>query len=267
MVYSLTTSGYALITGGGSGIGRCTALLLAREGAAGIALADLVQENMQSVQAEVEAAATNDKFSCITIAVDVSDPLSVKAMVKATVEAFGRLDYAVNSAGVAFKSLGVDTETEDWDRVIGANLTGTFNSMKEEARQMLRQEPLDLNAPAQSQCGAIVNISSIAGLIGIRCSSAYVASKHGVSGITKNFALDYPEIKINAVAPGYIATPMTAAPGEMSRNAHEKVANWVPMKRFGLPEEIAETIVWLLSDRSNFVHGTLIAVDGGYTAQ
>ncbi|EWG42569.1 hypothetical protein FVEG_04335 [Fusarium verticillioides 7600] len=191
-------------------------------------------------------------FSCITIAVDISDPLSIKTMVKATVEVFGRLDYAVNSAG---------------DRVIGANLTGTFDSMKEEARQMLRQQPLDTSAPAQSQRGAIVNISSIAGLIGIRYSSAYVAFKHGVSGITKNFALDYPEIKVNAVAPGYIATPITSAPGEMSRNAREKVANWVPMKRFGQPEEVAETIVWLLSGRSNFVHGTLIAIDSGYTAQ
>nr|RBR01380.1 hypothetical protein FVER53263_20879 [Fusarium verticillioides] len=221
----------ALVTGGGSGIGRCTALLLAREGAAGIALADLVQGNMQSVKR--------------------NDPLSIKTMVKATVEVFGRLDYAVNSAG---------------DRVIGANLTGTFDSMKEEARQMLRQQPLD-TAPAQSQRGAIVNISSIAGLIGIRYSSAYVAFKHAVSGITKNFALDYPEIKVNAVAPGYIATPITSAPGEMSRNAREKVANWVPMKRFGRPEEVAETIVWLLSGRSNFVHGTLIAIDSGYTAQ
>ncbi|RBQ69410.1 hypothetical protein FVER14953_20945 [Fusarium verticillioides] len=222
---------------------------------------------MQSVKGEVEAAATNDRFSCITIAVDISDPLSIKTMVKATVEVFGRLDYAVNSAGVAFKSLGVVTDSEDWDRVIGANLTGTFDSMKEEARQMLRQQPLDTSAPAQSQRGAIVNISSIAGLIGIRYSSAYVAFKHGVSGITKNFALDYPEIKVNAVAPGYIATAITSAPGEMSRNASEKVANWVPMKRFGRPEEVAETIVWLLSGRSNFVHGTLIAIDSGYTAQ
>ncbi|KAF5646988.1 dehydrogenase [Fusarium tjaetaba] len=239
MVYSLKTPGYALITGGGSGIGRCTALLLARDGAAGISLADLVQENMQTVKAEVEAAATNNKFSCIAIAVDFSDPLSVKAMVKATVEVFGRLDYAVNSVGLAFKSLGVNTESEDWDRVIGANLTGTYHSMKEEARQMLRQEPLGTNAPAQSQRGAIVNIPSIAGLIGIRYYTAYVASKHGVTGITKNFSLDYPEIKINAVAPGYIVTPMTSAPGEMSRDAREKVANWVPIKRFGLPEEVA----------------------------
>ncbi|RGP78259.1 3-oxoacyl-acyl-carrier reductase [Fusarium longipes] len=267
MVYSLDVPGYALITGGGSGIGRATALLLAREGSAGIALADLAQGNMQNVKEELEAVATNAKFSCITIAVDVTDSLSVKTMVKMTVEVFGRLDYAVNSAGVAFKSLGIDTTMEDWDRIIGANLTGTFNSMKEEARQMLTQEPLDLNSPAPLQRGAIVNISSIAGMIGIRYSSAYVASKHGVSGLTKNFALDYPEIKINAVAPGYVATPMTAAPGEMSRNAKEKVANSVPLKRFGLPEEIAETIVWLLSSRSNFVHGTLIAVDGGYTAQ
>jgi NAD(P)-dependent dehydrogenase (short-subunit alcohol dehydrogenase family) len=106
----------------------------------------------------------------------------------------------------------------------------------------------------------------VAGIVGIQQSSAYVASKHGVVGVTKTFALEHPEVKINAIAPGYIRTPMTAAPGEASRNARDKAANWTALKRFGLPEEIAEAIVWLLSRRSNFVHGTCLEVDGGYLA-
>jgi NAD(P)-dependent dehydrogenase (short-subunit alcohol dehydrogenase family) len=142
MALAMNISGYALITGGGSGIGRATALLLAREGASGIALADLNQQQMDFVKTEVEAAATRADFSCITIVVDVVDRNSVEAMVETTVKAFGRLDYAVNSAGIGHKAPAVDTTASDWDNVIAINLTGVFTSMQEELRQMLRQAPL-----------------------------------------------------------------------------------------------------------------------------
>jgi NAD(P)-dependent dehydrogenase (short-subunit alcohol dehydrogenase family) len=114
------------------------------------------------------------------------------------------------------------------------------------------------------QSGAIVNIASLAAAAGLRHSGAYTASKHGVLGITRTAALDYPSVKINAIIPGYIKTPLVDAPGEMRNNALDKVNNWTPMKRFGLPQEIAEGIVWLLSSRSNFVHGSALTMDGGY---
>jgi NAD(P)-dependent dehydrogenase (short-subunit alcohol dehydrogenase family) len=119
---------------------------------------------------------------------------------------------------------------------------------------------------APLQRGAIVNIASLSGLVGLRHSGAYTAAKHGVVGITQTAALDYPEVKSNAVVPGYIQTPLTLAPGEMRRNALDKVENWTPVKRFGLPEEVAESIVWLLGSRSNFVHGSCLTIDGGYLA-
>jgi NAD(P)-dependent dehydrogenase (short-subunit alcohol dehydrogenase family) len=121
--------------------------------------------------------------------------------------------------------------------------------------------PQPIHAP---QRGAIVNIASIAGL---RHSGAYTAAKHGVMGITRTAALNYPDVKIDAIAPGYIKTPLTDAPGEMRRNALDKVENWTPMGRFGLPEEIAEGVVWLLGWRSSFVHGSVLAMDGGNLAQ
>jgi NAD(P)-dependent dehydrogenase (short-subunit alcohol dehydrogenase family) len=117
------------------------------------------------------------------------------------------------------------------------------------------------------QRGAIVNITSLAAIAGLRPSGAYTAAKHGVMGITRTAALDYPDVKIDAIAPGYIKTPLTDAPGEMRRNALDKVENWTPMGRFGFPEEIAEGVVWLLGWRSSFVHGSVLAMDGCNLAQ
>lgn len=122
-------------------------------------------------------------------------------------------------------------------------------------------------AYAPMQHGAIVNIASLSAIAGLRHSGAYTAAKHGVAGITRTAALDYPEIKCNAIAPGYIKTPLTDAPGPMRDNALVKVNDWTPMKRFGLPEEIAEGVVWLLGSRSNFVHGSCLVMDGGYLTQ
>lgn len=117
------------------------------------------------------------------------------------------------------------------------------------------------------QRGSIVNIASLFGVAGGHHSGAYTAAKHGVVGVTRTSALDHPEIKSNAVVPGYIETPLTSAPGEMRNNALKKVNDWTPMKRFGRPEEVAESVVWLLGDRSNFAHGSCLTLDGGYMAQ
>ncbi|KAK7700107.1 hypothetical protein SLS64_011125 [Diaporthe eres] len=259
---------YALVTGGASGIGRAIVRLLAREACAGIAVADINADALATVQKELVAIATNKDFKCIIVNVDVRDESSVAEMVKNTTESFGRIDYAVNCAGIGLKKPLADTDLKEWDRMMGINMTGVFLCMKAEINQMITQEPtVAYGAYAPMQRGAIVNIASLSAIAGLRHSGAYTAAKHGVAGITRTAALDYPEIKCNAIAPGYIKTPLTDAPGAMRDNALVKVNEWTPMKRFGLPEEIAEGVVWLLGSRSNFVHGSCLVMDGGYLTQ
>ncbi|KAK2616019.1 hypothetical protein N8I77_002738 [Diaporthe amygdali] len=265
---ALGVPGYALVTGGASGIGRAIVLLLAREACAGIAVADINTDALESVRKELVVIATDKGFKCITVNVDVRDESSVTNLIKTTVETFGRIDYAVNCAGIGLKKPLADTELKDWDRMMGINMTGVFICMKAEINQMMTQEPtVAYGAYAPMQRGAIVNIASLSAIVGLRHSGAYTSAKHGVAGITRTAALDYPEIKCNAIAPGYIKTPLTDAPGAMRDNALIKINHWTPMKRFGLPEEIAEGVVWLLGSRSNFVHGSCLVMDGGYLAQ
>jgi NAD(P)-dependent dehydrogenase (short-subunit alcohol dehydrogenase family) len=280
---ALGVPGFALVTGAASGIGRAIVRLLAREGCAGIVLADVNSKAAEGVKTELLDIATHTDFKCVTAVVDVSNEASVAAMMKTTVEAFGRIDYAVNCAGIgAVKGPVADGELSNWNKMIQINLTGVFLCLKEEVKQMQTQEPLVsdrwvslqklLSFPTDStarayaplQRGAIVNIASLAATNGLRHSGAYTAAKHGVAGLTRTAALDHPDIKCNAIVPGYIETPLTSAPGEMRNNALDKVNNWTPMMRFGRPEEIAEGVVWLLGYRSNFVHGSLLAMDGGY---
>ncbi|KAM5352775.1 hypothetical protein ACJ41O_005497 [Fusarium nematophilum] len=263
----LGVPGFALVTGAGSGIGRATSLLLAREGCAGLTLADFNERSALAVKEEVLLAATNPAFKAITVSSDVRDEESVKAMISATVEAFGRLDYAVNCAGIGFKESIGGTEIPDWDRVLATNLTGVFLCVREEIRQMETQEPRDNGTYAPLQRGSIVNIASLAAVSGLYHSGAYTAAKHGVLGLTRTSSLDHTSVKQNAVVPGWIKTPLTDAPGEMRTNALDKANNWTPLKRFGLPEEVAEVVVWLLGDRSNFVHGNFVTIDGGYLTQ
>ena len=245
----------ALITGGGSGIGRATAVAFAREGAR-VAVADLSPEN---------AAATVEKINssggqAISIALDVTDEAKVSAMVETTVAAFGRLDCAFNNAGIApyqVKAAGLKTaewEAASFDRMMEVNVKSVWLSMKHEILQMLKQGG-----------GSIVNTASIAGLIGLKYSSAYVASKHAVVGLTKSAALEYAEdgIRVNAVCPGYITTPMTE--DTVRRRGDELMAK-VPLNRMGTPDEIAEMVVWFSSDRASFVTGAAYNVDGGYVA-
>ncbi len=245
----------ALVTGAGSGIGRATALAFAREGA-WVAAADLKLEAAQETARLVEAAGGQ----AVAVAVDVTDDTAVEAMVQAAVRAFGGLDCAFNNAGIAPYQVNAggqkiaDVAPEAWQRLLDVNLTGVWRCLRHEVAQMRTQGG-----------GAVVNTASVAGLVGLPTSSAYVAGKHGVVGLTRTAAVDHAEegIRVNAVCPGYIETPMTE---DTMRRRGERILARVPMARMGRPEEIAEAVVWLCSDRASFVTGAAWTVDGGYTA-
>ncbi len=245
----------ALITGGGGGIGRATALAFAREGAR-LAVADFNQQAAQETVAQVNAAGGQ----AMTLTGDVTDSATVQAMVASVVATYGRLDCAFNNAGIAgFQVDAAGKRTHEWsdaafERMIDVNLKGVWLCMKHELPQMIAQGG-----------GVIVNTGSIAGLVGLRTSSAYVAAKHGVLGLTKTAAIEYAadNIRVNAVCPGYIQTNMTAE--VMQRRGTEIMAN-TPFGRMGTPGEIAEMVVWLSSDRASYVTGGCYNVDGGYMA-
>lgn len=244
----------ALVTGAGSGIGRATALAFAREGAK-VVVSDIVVAGGHETVQLIRQAGGEATF----IAADVAQTADVEGLIQHTVATYGRLDCAHNNAGIEGQAARVgDDSDENWDRVIAINLTGVRLCMKYEIRQMLAQGS-----------GAIVNTSSGAGLVGIRGSSAYVASKHGVIGLTKTAALEYAKsgIRVNAVCPGVIQTPMV----ERLTLGHPRAAQALevahPIGRSGKPEEIAEAVVWLCSESASFVTGHALSVDGGYVAQ
>ena len=246
----------ALVTGGASGIGRATALAFAREGAR-VAVADILEDAAQNTVSEIEAMGGQ----ALAIACDVTDDDAVKAMIARAVDAFGSLDCAFNNAGIAPYQVNAggqkiaDVAPEAWRRVIDVNLTGVWLCLRHEVAQMR----------AQGSGGVIINTASILGLVGTATSSAYVAAKHGVVGLTKVAAADHAEdnIRVNAVCPGYIETPMTE---ETMRRRGERILARVPMARMGKAGEIAEAVVWLCSPKASFVTGVSWAVDGGYTA-
>src|SRR5580700_401793 len=245
----------ALITGGGGGIGRATALIFAREGAR-LAVADASTEAAAETVARVNQAGGQ----AIALSGDVTDSAAVARMVDAVVSAYGRIDCAFNNAGIAGYQVDASGKrTHEWadasfDRMIDVNLKGVWLCMKHEIVQMLAQGG-----------GRIVNTGSIAGLIGLPTSSAYVAAKHGVLGLTKTAAIEYAEanIRVNAVCPGYIETKMTE---DTMRRRGEAILAQVPFHRMGNPEEIAEMVVWLCSDRASYVSGAAYNVDGGWMA-
>ena len=245
----------ALITGGGGGIGRATALAFAREGAR-VAVADFVEDAARETVGLVNAAGGQ----AISLSGDVSRDADVREMIAAVVGAYGRLDCAFNNAGVAGWHVGsVNQKTAEWseesfDRMIAVNLKGVWLCLRAEINQMLTQGG-----------GAIVNTASIAGLAGLPNAAAYVAAKHGVIGLTKTAALEYGEakIRVNAVCPGYIKTPMTAG---MTPERGAAVLAQTPMKRLGEADEIAEMVVWLCSARASYVSGAAYNVDGGWMA-
>ncbi|MDP1728323.1 MAG: SDR family oxidoreductase [Bacteroidota bacterium] len=242
----------AIITGGSFGIGRATAIAFAKRGAK-ITVADYI-EDMETVKL-VQAAGAEALF----IKCDVSKAMEVKTMVDKTITAFGRLDYAFNNAGIEGPSAYLHEYTEEnWDKTIGINLKGVWLCMKYELPHMLKQKK-----------GVIVNCASVAGLVGVSRLPAYVASKHGVIGLTKTCALENAKlgVRINAVCPGVIDTPMIDRITGKDKIVEMKFIDMEPIGRMGHPEEVAEAVTWLCSDAASFITGHAMAVDGGWTTQ
>ncbi|MBW2339409.1 MAG: SDR family oxidoreductase [Deltaproteobacteria bacterium] len=244
----------ALVTGAGSGIGRASALAFATEGAK-VIVSDTVVEGAEETVSIIRKAGGEALF----VKADVSKASEVQTMLEKTVESYGRLDCAYNNAGVAASPhLIPDTTEEEWDRVISVNLKGVWLCMKYEIPQMLKQGK-----------GAIVNASSMLGLIGLERRSAYAASKHGVVGLTKVAALEYANagIRVNAVCPAVVRTPLVESIIASDPEAEPQLMSMIPMGRLGTLEEIAEVVMWLCSDASSFVTGHAMLVDGGAVAK
>lgn len=242
------------MTGAGSGIGRATALVFAREGAK-VVVSDIVVEGGQETVQQIEAAGGEAIF----VKADVSQAADVETLVAKTVETYGRLDCAFNNAGIEGSvKPTIDCTEEEFDRTIAVNLTGVWLCMKYEIQQMLSQGG-----------GTIVNTASAAGLVGFPGLPDYVASKHGVVGLTKTAALEYAKsgIRVNAVCPGVIQTPMVERGAQLSPGFDELAVSMEPVGRFGQPAEIGEAVVWLCSDAASFVTGIPMQVDGGLVAQ
>ena len=239
----------ALVTGAGSGIGHATALAFAAEGA-GVMCADINGPAAERTAREIEAGGGSAAF----FRCDVGQPPQVDALVAQVIERFGRLDFAHNNAGVEGAHVAAaEIPLDDWERVIRINLTGVWLCMRAEIPLMRRLGR-----------GAIVNTSSASGLIGGYGLAAYTAAKHGVVGLTKAAALDYAKsgIRINAVCPGAIATPFILG---LPREVQEMILRTEPIGRFGQPQEVADAVIWLCSERASFAIGMCMPVDGGVT--
>jgi NAD(P)-dependent dehydrogenase (short-subunit alcohol dehydrogenase family) len=246
------TGKVALVTGASSGMGLATAKAFADAGAA-VVLAD-IREDLVRAEAEKLSAAGQ---KAIAVRCDVSDDGDVAAMVERTVSEFGRLDAAFNNAGVMARiAPTADSTREEWDRVIGVNLRGVWSCMKYELGQMQRQGS-----------GAIVNNASVGALTGNPGIGSYIASKHGVIGLTRTAALEYIThgIRVNAVNPGLIDTQVARDVVSGDEQAYENIAKHVPIARAGRPEEIASAVLWLCSPGASYVVGHALTVDGGMT--
>lgn len=245
------TGRVALVTGGGSGIGAAAAAELAARGA------DVVVADIDAEQAtRIADAITGSGGRALACRVDVSDETSVAAMVRAAVERFGRLDCACNAAGISPDATAFhETSTDSWTRVVAVNLTGVFLSMRAELGQLV----------AQGEGGAIVNVSSGAGVVASPGQPQYTAAKHGVLGLTKVAASEYARagIRVNAVLPGTTDTPMLRRYMDENPGIEKFLMRSLPTGRLGRPDEVAAAIVWLCSDAASFVSGESMLVDGG----
>ena len=248
----------ALVTGGGSGIGQASALAFAREGAQ-VVIGDVDDDGGGATVAMIRAAGGDATF----IHCDVADIDAAERLVAGGLEAFGRLDCAVNNAGIQGDIAPAAECTKDnWDRTIAVNLSGIWHCMKFEIPHLLK-----------SGSGSIVNVSSNFGLVGSYGMPAYSASKHGIIGLTKTAALEYAKsaLRVNAVCPGPVQTPMVDkllnAQPELADKIIEAIKEKEPVGRWGQAEEIAASVIWLCSDAASFVTGAVLPVDGGYVAQ
>jgi NAD(P)-dependent dehydrogenase (short-subunit alcohol dehydrogenase family) len=246
------TGKVAFVTGAGTGIGRATALAFARDGAH-VVVADVSEQGSQETARLIEELGGR----VLAVTCDVTRAEDVKAALDKTIETFGRLDFAFNNAGVEQKMApAAQLEEAEWDRIVNTDLRGVFLCLKHEIPLMLKQGG-----------GAIVNTSSGAGVKGFKGQAAYVAAKHGVVGLTRAAALDYASqnIRINAVCPGIINTPMMDRFTGGTAAGREIVIAQEPVGRMGQPEEIANAVLWLCSDAAPFVVGHAMVVDGGQT--
>ena len=241
----------ALVTGAAAGIGRASALALARKGAV-VVVSDIMADEGKETTRMIESSGGSAAF----IKADMSDSAEIRALFMETAARYGRLDLAVNNAGIEGDiAFTVECPEENWDRVISINLKGVWLCMKAEIQQMLKQGG-----------GCIVNVASVAGLLGFPGIGAYVAAKHGVNGMTKVAAIEYgrARIRVNSICPGFIHTGMIDRI-LVNNPEFEAAALSSPHGRMGRPEEIAETAVWLCSEAASFVNGHTMVVDGGYS--
>ncbi|KAF4549233.1 Enoyl-(Acyl carrier protein) reductase-like protein 8 [Elsinoe fawcettii] len=266
--------GFALITGAASGIGRACAETFARDGCAGIALLDVNGDALYTVKQRIQdnlKGVGGGSCSILTFSLDITDEQQVNRVVSETAARFGRIDYVINAAGIAMKHEGgaAFARTPDWQKILDVNLNGTFYVLRAAAQIMLKQEPIVSSIDGRPlQRGSIVNFSSLQGVVGVPLSTAYTASKHAIIGLTRTASEDYAAqgLRINAICPGYTATPMTMNNPTVKAAMDERLANGtIPIARMGLPQEIADGVVYLSGGRSSFVTGTALHVDGGYT--
>lgn len=241
----------AIVTGGASGIGLAVAQLYAREGAK-VVVSDLDDERGQQAVGSIQEGGGTAVFE----RADVADPEANRRLVERALSEYGRLDVACNNAGIGGEAHPIaDLSVEGWRKVIDINLSGVFYGMKYQIPAMLRNGG-----------GALVNMASILGQVSWATAAAYVAAKHGVVGLTKNAAVEYATqgIRANAVGPGYIDTPLLE---NLDREVYDGLVSLHPLGRLGRPEEVAELVLFLSSDRSSFVTGAYYPVDGGYLAK
>jgi NAD(P)-dependent dehydrogenase (short-subunit alcohol dehydrogenase family) len=240
----------AVVTGASSGIGKSVSELYAREGAA-VVLSDINQELGEKTTEEIRKAGGEAIF----VSADVSKPSDCENMVKAAMDKYGRLDFACNNAGIGGdQNPTADYSLESWDKAIAVNLSGVFYCMKYELPAMLK-----------GGGGSIINMASILGRVGFAGAVGYVAAKHGVLGLTKTAAIEYaPQgVRVNVVGPGFISTPLIKELEE-NQDVNNMLISLHPVGRLGKPEEVAELVIWLSSDKASFVTGAYYPVDGGY---
>ncbi|MEF8758101.1 MAG: SDR family oxidoreductase [Halobacteriales archaeon] len=244
------------VTGGSSGIGRETAVQFATHGAS-VVVADVDDEKGEETVSIIE----DENGEAVYVHTDVTDMEQVREMVRTAIDEYGRLDYAVNNAGIGGQQMAAGEHTEEsWQQVIDINLNGVWRSMKAELEEMLGQD----------EGGVIVNMASILGQVGFEGASAYVSAKHGVLGLTKTAAWEYggEGVRVNAVCPGFIETQMLEEGGiTEDEELRAQIEAMHSQDRLGDPEEIADAVMWLCSDGASFTNGEALTVDDGYTAR
>jgi 3-oxoacyl-[acyl-carrier protein] reductase len=236
----------ALVTGAAQGIGKAITLMLARHGA-DVIVADVNLEKAEETGREVQALGQQ----AMAVKLDVTRLQDVETTVETTLQKFGKIDILINNAGIARDKLILRMTEEDWDAVLGVNLKGTFNCTKAVIKQMSKQ-----------RSGKIVNIASVVGEMGNPGQANYAASKAGVIGFTKTIAREFAQrgINVNAIAPGYIQTPMTDS---LPEKAKEELKRMIPMERLGQPEDVAQAVLFLVSEASSYITGNVLKVNGG----